>query len=388
LTAQALGQTAAAAFTAQFAAPPGGTWFAPGRVNLIGEHTDYNGGFVLPFALGSGVAVAAASRGDDTLALSSSLAGGEVLRVQLASLRPGSVTGWAAYPAGVAWAMQQAGLPVRGADVAIEADLAAGAGLSSSAALESAIGLALTELSGLTVSRTDIARLAQQAENDFVGAPTGIMDQSAALLCSAGHALLLDCQSSASTAVPFDPASAGLAMLIIDTGTRHAHAAGGYRDRRLESARAAAALGAPTLRAAADGAATAQDLLARLADPLLRRRARHVLTENERVLQAVRLLHDGNIEAIGPLLTASHASLRDDYEVSWNKADTVVESALRAGALGGRMMGGGFGGSVVALVPTHDEHIRRAITAGFAVHGWPAPGFLTVAPSASARQLA
>jgi galactokinase len=388
LTAQALGESAAAAFSSWFGRTPDGTWFAPGRVNLIGEHTDYNGGFVLPFALGSGVAVAAADRDDDMLRLCSSLTGGEVIRVSLAGLRPESVTGWAAYPAGVAWAMQQAGLAMRGADIAIDADLAPGAGLSSSAALESAIGLALGELAGLAIGRPELARLAQRAENDFVGTPTGIMDQSAALLCSAGHVLLLDCLSSATTAVPFDPAAAGLAVLIIDTKTRHAHAHGEYAARRQESELAARALGAPTIRQAADAADGTDDLIGSITDPVLRRRARHVLTEDSRVLQAVQVLTSGQLSAIGPLLTESHASLRDDFEVSWPQADLVVETAIHAGALGGRMMGGGFGGSVVALVPVQDDRIRDAVTAGFSRRGWPEPGYLKVAPSASARRLA
>jgi galactokinase len=394
VTAQALGDLAAAAFSARFGRPADGTWFAPGRVNLIGEHTDYNGGFVLPFALGTGVAVAAARRDDATLNLCTSLAAGEVSQLRLADLQPGSVPGWAAYPAGVAWALQQSGLDVRGADIAIEADLAPGAGLSSSAAVESATGLALTELSGLTVSRQELVGLAQRAENDFVGTPTGIMDQSAALLSVAGHALLLDCLTRASSAVPFDPAAHGLAVLVIDTRTRHAHADGGYRDRRLQSEQAAHALGAPSLRQAAESDPTGQagegieELVNRVADPVLRRRARHVLTENDRVLRVVTLLADGDTEAIGPLLTASHASLRDDFEVSWPQADVVVETAIQAGALGGRMMGGGFGGSVVALVPAQHEQIRRAISEGFSRRGWPAPGYLSVTPSASARRLA
>jgi galactokinase len=290
--------------------------------------------------------------------------------------------------------LQQSGLDVRGADIAIEADLASGAGLSSSAALESAIGLALTELSGLTISRPELVRLAQRAENDFVGTPTGIMDQSAALLCRAGHALLLDCLTRVSTAVPFDPAAHGLAVLIIDTRTRHAHAGGRYRDRRLQSDQAAHALGAPSLRQAAGPGATGpagqdtEELVHRIADPVLRRRARHVLTENDRVLQAARLLADDNAEAIGPLLTESHASLRDDFEVSWPKADVVVETAIQAGAIGGRMVGGGFGGSVVALVPAQHERITQAISEGFSQRDWPEPVYLSVTPSAGARRLA
>ena len=374
---------AASWFGESFGGEPEGVWRAPGRANLIGEHTDYNGGWVLPFALDRGVTVAAARRGDGLLAVRSREAAGGPVTVPLATLAPGEVTGWAAYPAGVAWALRQAGHGLAdGASLAIDADLPQGAGLSSSAALECAVVLALTGLSGLDLPRPDLAALARRAENDFVGVPSGIMDQSASLLCQAGHALLLDCLSGQTSAVPLDPAAAGLALLIVDTGARHALDDGRYALRRLECDRAAAALRVPCLREVGDAGAAAG-----LADPLLRRRARHVISENGRVLAAVALLRGGDLAGLGPVLNASHASLRDDFEISWPEADLAVDAAVAAGALGARMMGGGFGGSALALVPADDPAPSAAITAAFARHGWPPPRFLDAVPSTGARRL-
>ncbi len=375
---------AAGWFAELYAAAPEGIWRAPGRVNLIGEHTDYNEGFVLPFALSAGVTVAAARRGDGLIALSSRQASGEDAQVRLDALAPGLVHGWAAYPAGVAWALRSAGYPVEGASFAIDADLPLGAGLSSSAALECAIALALTELHQLTLPRPELADIARRAENEFVGAPTGIMDQSAALLCRAGHALLLDCRSGETAAVPLDPAAAGLALLVINTRARHALTDGGYADRRRACEDAAHALGVPSLRDVTDDPGALDEL----ADPVLRRRARHVITENRRVLETAGLLRRRQLGAIGDLLTESHVSLRDDFEISWPEADATVETAIEAGALGARMIGGGFGGSVIALVPAaRAELIRAAVAADFAAHGWTEPHFVDAVPSDSARRL-
>ena len=220
-------------FKDTFGSEPIGIWQAPGRVNLIGEHTDYNDGFALPFAISSNVSVAAAPRDDDLLVLTSCQEGTEAVEVPLTVLIPGAVAGWAAYPAGVAWSLRGAGYPVRGLNVAIDADLALGAGLSSSAALECAVALAMLDLNGIELPRTELARLARRAENDFVGAPTGIMDQIAVLLSQEGHALLLDCRTAATTQVPFDPAGAGLVLMIINTRARHELTDGGYASRRL-----------------------------------------------------------------------------------------------------------------------------------------------------------
>ncbi len=375
---------AAAWFAQSYGAPPAGIWFAPGRANLIGEHTDYNNGWVLPFALDRGVAVAAGPRADGMLAARSRQAPGIPATAPVAALTPGAVTGWAAYPAGVAWALHAEGHPVPGVSLAFDSDLPQGAGLSSSAALECATALALTELAAIALPRPRLAALARRAENDFVGVPSGIMDQSASLLCEDGHALLLDCLTGETTAVPFDPAAAGLRLVIIDTRARHELTGGDYASRRSQCEAAAAALGVASLREVpGDG-----ERLAGIADPLLRRRARHVITDNQRVHAVVGLLRDGAIRETGPLLTASHVSLRDEFEISWPVADAAVETAVAAGALGARMIGGGFGGSVIALVPAdRDEAIRAAVRDAYASRGWQGPDFLAATPSASAHRL-
>ncbi len=380
------GGRAAQWFAELYGTGPEGVWRAPGRVNLIGEHTDYNDGFVLPFALAAGVTVAAGRAPGGQLALASRQQP-ERARVPVAGLAPGRVGGWAGYGAGVAWALRSAGYPVPGANLAVDADLPPGAGLSSSAALECAVGLALAGLAGLDISRPALAALARRAENDFVGAPTGMMDQSAVLLCQAGHALLLDCRSSETAAVPLAAAAAGAALLVVDTRARHALTDGSYGDRRSECAAAAAALGVTSLRDL-DGDSEAAARVERLAGPVLRRRARHVLTENRRVLAAARLLRRGEVTAVGELLNQSHASLRDDFEVSWPEADAAVTAARAAGALGARMTGGGFGGSVIALAPADRAGAAgAAVTAEFARRGWPAPEITRVAPGPGARRL-
>jgi galactokinase len=363
---------------------PEGVWHAPGRVNLIGEHTDYNEGFVLPFALAQGVRAAASRRGDGRLELHSRQVPASAVTEPLGKLAPGSVVGWAAYPAGAAWVILQAGYPLGGTSIAIDADLERGAALSSSAALECAAALALTELHGLSVDRSGLAALARRAENEFVGVPTGIMDQSASLLCRTGHALLLDCRTGQASDVPLDLAAAGLILLVIDTRVQHALADGRYAARRRACEDAARVLGVPSLRDVTDSPGAVDQI----EDPLLRRRARHVVTENARVLEVVRLLRAGEVGRCGPLLTASHVSLRDDFEVSWPQADVAVEAAVADGALGARMTGGGFGGSVIALADVGQAAgVRVAVSDAFAGQGWPPPRFLEAYPSAGARRL-
>ncbi len=374
---------AAEFFGESYGAEPEGVWHAPGRVNLIGEHTDYNEGFVLPFALSQGVRAAASRREDGMLGLRSRQAPDAPATMPLRTLAPGSVTGWAAYPAGAAWAVTEAGLPIGGTSIAIDADLERGAALSSSAALECATALALTELHGLSVPRPELAAIACRAENEFAGIPTGIMDQSASLLCQAGHALLLDCRSGKTRDVPLDLPAAGLVLLVIDTRLRHALSDGRYAARRRACEEAARVLGVRVLRDVTDpGAADS------IADPVLRRRARHVITENSRVLATVSLLQAGDIAGCGPLLSASHRSLRDDFEISWPQADTAVDAAVAAGALGARMTGGGFGGSIIALAEARGSmDVRASVRDAFARQGWPGPGFLEALPSAGAWRL-
>jgi galactokinase len=383
---------AASLFRSRFGGEPDGVWLAPGRANLMGEHTDYNEGFVLPFALGQGVTAAASRRVDRRLTVCSRQEPEDNLEVDLDGLAPGGVTGWAAYPAGVAWALEAAGHRLPGACIAIDSDVPAGAGLSSSAALECATALALSSLAGLEVPRAELVTIARRAENEFAGVPTGIMDQSASLLCRAGHALLLDCRTLENFQVPFDPDAARASLLLINTRARHELADGEYGRRRAECEEAARRLGIRSLRDLTDVADTGS-----LTDPVLRRRVRHVVTDNQRVLEVVALLRAPSgpsapaadtYREIGRLLTQAHASLRDDFEVSWPEADAAVEAAVGAGASGARMIGGGFGGSVLALVPAAGgSAVRDAVTAAFARHGWTAPEFLGAVPSGSARQL-
>jgi galactokinase len=369
-------------FASTYGREPDGVWFAPGRVNLIGG-PDYTEVFVLPFALGAGVTAAAARRSDRRIALTSRQQHREPVLLDIGELEPGSVSGWAAYPAGVAWALRQAGHLAGGADVAIDADLPAGAGLSSSAALECATALALTGLYQVPVPRRELAALARRAENDFVGVPSGIMDQVAALLCRAGHALLLDCRTGTGTAVPLDPPAAGLTLLIIDTRARRALADGRYAQRRRACEETASALGVRSLRDLTEAGYPTT-----LSDPSLQRLTGHVVAEHRRVLQAADLLRAGDQAAIGPLLTESHHSLRDNFEMSWPQADEAVDAAVSAGAAGARMTGGGFGGCVVALAPAERAaHVRAAVTDRFTHRTWPVPHYRDAVPSDAARRL-
>jgi galactokinase len=366
-----------------------GVWTAPGRANLMGEHTDYNQGLALPFAIAQRVTANAVRRDDGLLELRSRQAPAGPGTIALDSLAPGSVTGWAAYPAGVAWALREAGYQIPGATIDISSDVPVGSGLSSSAGLECATALALTGLAGHDVPRRELVEIARQAENDFIGVPTGIMDQSASLLCEAGHALLLDCGTLETTQVPFDPAAAGVGLLVINTRAEHAHAGGGYARRRAECDQAARQLGVPFL-----GVLTEPADAGRLADPGLRGRARHVITDNARVRAAVDLLRgaSGDPDAyrkVGALLSEAHRSLRDDFEISWPQADIAVDAALAAGALGARMVGGGFGGSVLALVPVDaGPAVRAAVADAFARLSWAAPEFIETTPSCGAARAA
>jgi galactokinase len=266
--------------------------------------------------------------------------------------------------------------------------------VASSAALECSVALALCSLSAVSVPRRALAAIARRAENEFVGAPTGIIDQSAALLCTEGHALLLDCGTLAATQVPFRPAASGVSALVIDTRLTHALVSGEYAARRAECEAAARLLGVPAL-----GVLTDLRVLDRLSDPLLRRRARHVITDSARAREiAAALQGPGAVDAaenarkiypfIGKLLVEGHASLRDDFEVSWPEADVTVETAVAAGAYGAKMIGGGFGGSVLALVPTgYAGTVRTAVTETFTARGWTPPEFLDAVPSPAARRL-
>ncbi|PRX50008.1 galactokinase [Prauserella shujinwangii] len=372
-------------FTAAFGGAPDGVWAAPGRVNVIGEHTDYNDGFVLPMALPQGVTAAAARRPGSDVRVVSRQEPGDPVTFGL-DAGPGTVTGWAAYVAGVVWSLHSAGFDLGGADLAVDGDVPAGAGLSSSAALECAVAAALSDLFGLRLGPNALARAAQRAENDFVGMPCGIMDQMASMASREGHLLFLDTRSLTTEHVPFDLAASGHALLVIDTRAPHRLVDGEYADRRQTCEKAAAALGLAALRDVPAG--TLPETLSALDDETQRRRVRHVVTENERVLDVVRRLRAGDVTGVGPLLTASHASLRDDYAVTVPELDTAVEAALAAGAFGARMTGGGFGGCVIALVPAErTDPVLAAVRREFAAHGFAEPTGFVATPSPGARRL-
>ncbi len=376
-------------FAGRFGAPPDGTWSAPGRVNLIGEHTDYNQGLCLPIALPQRTTAQVRRRDDRTLRLWSEQADAMV-EVPLDEVRPGHPQGWAAYVAGVVWAAEQAGHQVGGLDIAIDSRVPLGAGLSSSAALECAVAAAVSDLFGLRLldgdqSRAALARICVRAENEIAEAPTGGMDQAASLRCTPGHALLLDCRDFATSQVPFDLAPSGLSLLVMDTRAEHALVDGQYAERRDICERAAAELGVTSLREV--DVADLDPALGRIGDPVVRRRARHVVTEIERVREIVELLREGRVREVGPVMNTSHASMRDDFEISCAELDLACETALASGALGARMTGGGFGGSAIALVPAGSgDQVSAAVTAAFARGRFREPSCFTAPASGPARR--
>ncbi|WP_333778501.1 galactokinase [Streptomyces sp. IBSBF 3136] len=374
-------------FAELYGARPEGVWAAPGRVNLIGEHTDYNDGFVMPFALPHQATAAVSRRTDGVLRLHSADVGDTVVELRLDSLAPGGDQNWTAYPAGVVWALREAGHPVTGADVHLASTVPTGAGLSSSAALEVVIALALDDLFDLGLQRRQLARLCQRAENVYVGAPTGIMDQTASACCSEGHALFLDTRDLSQRQIPFDLAAEGLRLLVVDTQVKHAHSGGEYGKRRAGCEKGAALLGVDALRDIPyDGLDAA---LARLGDEEeVARLVRHVVTEDRRVERVVSLLHAGETRAIGPVLTEGHASLRDDFRISCPELDLVVDTALSHGALGARMTGGGFGGSAIVLAEATDvPALTKAIEEAFTAASCTTPRIFEAVPSAGARRV-
>jgi galactokinase len=371
-------------FARVYGRPPQGVWAAPGRVNLIGEHVDYNDGLVLPFALEQRTFAAAAARDDGLLRVRSTQREG-VLERAVRDLSPDGGEQWWSYPAGVVWAMREAGHPVAGMDVLLDGQVPSGAGLSSSASVECAVAVAADDLSGLRLPVATLARLAQQAENDFVGVPCGLMDQMASMACTAGHALLFDVRSEQVEQVPFAPEADDLRLVVVDTGVKHALGDGAYADRRAACERAAALLGVAALRDVTPPGL--DDALARLPAELVSR-VRHVVTEVARVERAVAALRSADWSGLGAEMTGSHRSLRDDYEVSSPELDAAVDASLRAGALGARMTGGGFGGSAIALVEQDRVGtLADCVRAAFAERGFAPPGFVAAAPRAGAGRV-
>ena len=359
------------------------SWFAPGRINLIGEHTDYNDGFVLPFALAVGCtahvlpaaegwAVRSAQESEPVVVRRSGLAGAD------------DVPEWTRYVLGALWLLTDRGIDVPPLEITVDSDVPPGAGLSSSAALVCSVVRSVDDHLGLGLDDDAVFALTRDVENDAVGAPTGGMDQLVSLRGEAGHVLLCDMRSHHTRPVPLDLAGHGLSVLVADTRAPHKHSDGEYGARRRGCEEAARILGVPALRdVSGEGLA---DALGRLDDDELRRYVRHVVTEDERVLAVARLLDEGRLPDIGQALTASHRSMRDDFRITVPEVDTAVDALLSAGALGARMTGGGFGGCVIGLLPEGDvEAAGDAVRRAFADAGFGEPSIFTASAEAGAR---
>jgi galactokinase len=368
-------------FLETFGAEPDLVAAAPGRVNLIGEHIDYSDGFVLPFAIKDRTLVAARKRNDSTVRIASAQRRNKIVTVDINQMKPGLKGEWERYALGVLWAM---GIK-EGVDLLIDGNVPLGAGLSSSAALECSVATAINHLFDLGFNLEELARLTQKAENQYVGVPCGIMDQSVSLMATQGSALLLDCRDLSTRNIPFDVASNGLELLIIDTQAHHALTDGGYAERRASCESVVVKLGINSLRELSmEQLENSRALLTETEFV----RARHAVTEMKRVLECVDALSNSDFEKVGHLINQSHASLRDDYTVSCPELDTAVEAALSAGALGSRMVGGGFGGSAIALIQaSKTTETIKVIEKAFSSKGFKAPRFFTSLPSQGAELL-
>lgn len=370
--------TIADSFTALFSHSPEVISEAPGRVNLIGEHIDYSEGFVLPFAIADRTHAAIARRTDGKVLVASAQREDKIFSIDIADVKPGSAGDWQKYVLGVIWAL---GIQ-DGVEILVDGSVPVGAGLSSSAALECSVAAGLNTLFALNLSLEDLARATQKAENDYVGMPCGIMDQSVALMGQEGSALLLDCRDLSTESIPFNVADAGLELLIIDTQAHHALVDGGYAERRASCESAAKKLNVISMRHL-----TMQLLDAgreQLSDTEYVR-ARHAVTEIARVLDAVSALKASDFKVLGQLINESHYSLRDDYTVSCPELDVAVQASLDAGALGSRMVGGGFGGSAIALVKAADvASVQSSVNQAFKASGFTPPRFFTSLPSSGA----
>lgn len=368
-------------FEREFGYTPGGVWSAPGRANLIGEHTDYNLGFVFPFGIDSRT-VAALSPREDRIARVASTIDGKVYQLNLDGAEPPLGLDWAGYPLGVAWVMRDS--LKRGFDCYIDSNVPIGAGLSSSAAIECAVATALNELNDLALDRKDLARIGQRAENQVVGAPTGIMDQMASMLAEHDSAVLIDCRTLETEVIALGLEPRNLVIAVIDTGVKHRHAEGGYGARRASCELGAKLMGVESLR---DLTAADLERAAVLLDDETFRRVRHIVTENERVLLATAALKAGDMATFGKLLDASHISMRDDFEISVPELDVAVEAAIEAGALGARMTGGGFGGAAIALI-SQDllATLEQKVAERYAEHGFSAAKVFVVKPEGGAHR--
>lgn len=351
---------------------------APGRVNLIGEHIDYSEGFVLPFAIADRTYAAIARNNDGLVRIASQQRKNRIFTIDIKDVKPGSAGEWEKYVLGVIWTL---GIST-GVDILVDGTVPSGAGLSSSAALECSVAVGLNALFELGKSLEDLARATQKAENDYVGMPCGIMDQSVSLMGREGSALLLDCRDLSTESVPFDVASAGLELIIIDTQAHHALVDGGYAERRASCESVAAKFAIPSMRH------LTMDVLNSRKSEITETeyiRARHAVTEIQRVKDAVAALKASDFTTLGRLINESHFSLRDDYTVSCPELDVAVDASLAAGALGSRMVGGGFGGSAIALIKADQiDSVKEAIKSAYAAKGFKAPRFFTSLPSAGA----
>ena len=392
-------------FRATYGEEPAGVWAAPGRVNLIGEHTDYNAGLCLPIALPHRTFIALKPREDTKVRVVSDVSPENVTEADLDGLQAGGVEGWAAYPVGVAWALREAGFDaVPCCDAALSSCVPLGSGLCSAAAMTCSTALALDDVYGLGYGASDAGRVtlinaAIKSENDMAGASTGGLDQNASMRCTFGHALRLDCRPELSplenvSQQEFDLDKYGLELLVLDTQAPHQLNDGQYAQRRATCEKAAEILGVANLRVVADSIAKSDDpfqalkeTLDKLEDDTMKKRVRHVITEIARVNSFVRAFANGKIDEAGRLFNASHDSLAADYEVTVPELDIAVDVARANGAYGARMTGGGFGGSIIALVDKGQGHeIAQKIADRFEKEGFNAPRALPAFAAASASR--
>ena len=376
-------QTATEGFLARFESSPEGVWSAPGRVNLIGEHTDYNEGFVLPFAIDRHTYAAISLREDGFARVASSFSD-EVVEIQLDQISKENVAGWSAYPLGVAWALTQSGAAARGFNLFVDSNVPVGAGLSSSAAIECSVALGLNELWDVGLEDTALAKIGQRAENEIVGAPTGIMDQTASVFGVLDHVVFLDCRSLVAEAIPLGLQQNGLEIVVMDTRVSHRLTDGGYATRRAACEQGARELGVSSLR---DVLVSDLESAEKVLDQLVYKRVRHVVTENARVLATVKLLLTSGPISIGDKLYASHESMRDDFEISIAELDCAVDVAMDSGAIGARMTGGGFGGAAIALIESGKiDNLKSAVQSEFDSRGYAKPELFSVLADGGARR--